>query len=800
MSYNIFYTQVDSNLQEELNARGRAGVYDRSNKSLDYMLSKVANIKLTAYNSTGSNSEVVDELGGETVRGSRYQPNTFLSDPSYTVDSVNIYEADTPAGQAAMAINALNGNNVEIGKAYLEQRTLQDKSRRVGPYISNVLVNIGDHSFGLLNKADINIVIPNVERDLDRIETNFFRPGRYVRIDITHPETAVITRDSNTAGLLLPNILPNEEKLKTLYPGMLDTQIQKLKDDARRINSFRFEGLITTFNFSYDRDGTVNASLKLTGTSNVYTDVSMFQNADATKEKEKKSNIADPSNTETLEAQSAETGSNYTSQFYESLYDVVDQNIASDILQRAAEDDIIPKSDVTDAEGKEVEYILNLDVNINEKLPNRVLTKLNLNEPHYNPADTNDQWVLKGEPYVWVPDLRLNNIIPSVRDYRYITLGALIEFINGRILSKAGGESSAALPLIMCNELVTTSNYYGSLVSADPESILLLPQRPGEKQGMNTYGGLRFYQNIISSATGEWPGIWEEFIDKNNEPTKIIYPSRIFINLSLINKIVTKLSNEGRTSYNVKSFLAEISAYIKMNTGGAIEMKLVTHPTLQDALLFADVKCIKPTPTPSGSNPVIPYSVPMFANHEHGTICRDFKFNATLPESAKNLAYVLNSSSEIAENDIAPFINFMYTAGSGDVGKINAFIEKYEKKYTDNLEALESAKSNFGNEPYDDEPKTQLRKALNEYIKYPYAKIQDSQQQTAPIFPFEAEFTVDGVNGLRYGDVVTFHALPSRYKQNTCFSIIGITHNVSTQGDWTTTVKCIMRPNIEQNE
>ena len=49
MSYNIFYTQVDSNLQEELNARGRAGVYDRSNKSLDYMLSKVANIKLTAY-------------------------------------------------------------------------------------------------------------------------------------------------------------------------------------------------------------------------------------------------------------------------------------------------------------------------------------------------------------------------------------------------------------------------------------------------------------------------------------------------------------------------------------------------------------------------------------------------------------------------------------------------------------------------------------------------------------------------------------------------------------------------------
>ena len=68
---------------------------------------------------------------------------------------------------------------------------------------------------------------------------------------------------------------------------------------------------------------------------------------------------------------------------------------------------------------------------------------------------------------------------------------------------------------------------------------------------------------------------------------------------------------------------------------------------------------------------------------------------------------------------------------------------------------------------------------------------------TAPIFPFTAEFTIDGINGLRYGDVVTFEALPYRYRVNTVFSIIGITHSVDSNGLWTTQAKCIMRPSLE---
>ena len=89
-----------------------------------------------------------------------------------------------------------------------------------------------------------------------------------------------------------------------------------------------------------------------------------------------------------------------------------------------------------------------------------------------------------------------------------------------------------------------------------------------------------------------------------------------------------------------------------------------------------------------------------------------------------------------------------------------------------------------------------MYKVLTTYVKYPTDDITKSQQITAPIFPFDAEFTIDGISGFRYGDVLQFEALPTKYRANTVFSIIGITHTVGSDGSWTTLVRCIMRPSL----
>jgi hypothetical protein len=184
----------------------------------------------------------------------------------------------------------------------------------------------------------------------------------------------------------------------------------------------------------------------------------------------------------------------------------------------------------------------------------------------------------------------------------------------------------------------------------------------------------------------------------------------------------------------------------------------------------------------------------MLANHINGTIVRSFTFQAKLPANVKNLSYVLNSGTNVSESEIAPYLNFMYN--SKDVGAINAAKLKYKEKHQTILKNLTEAKTSYGLIPFSQENTTKLYKALVEYVKFPYDDIMQSQQMTAPVFPFDVDFEIDGINGLRYGDVLTFEGLPEKYRNNTVFSIIGITHDVSTEGVWITKIKCIMRPNI----
>ena len=278
---NIFYTQVDTNLQEELNARGRTGFQNSTTKAIDFMVGKIANVEIVAYETSSSLSAKIAVLGGRNVQIGRYLPSGpegYLTDYSYKQESIDFYTQDDVSIAQTNAGLSGKTTNASVGDAYLKQTELTDRSRRTGPYITTVDVTIGDHSMGLLNKATVSIVIPNVARDLDNIEDAWFRPGRYVSIRIEHPETAVVTRTVNnegtvTGGLLSPKTLPNPERIKELYPAW---DVDKFLKQYSLMNAFIFEGLITSFDFSYTADGTVEATLSLTGTSNVYSDVSMF--------------------------------------------------------------------------------------------------------------------------------------------------------------------------------------------------------------------------------------------------------------------------------------------------------------------------------------------------------------------------------------------------------------------------------------------------------------------------------------------------------------------------------------------
>jgi hypothetical protein len=912
---NIFYTEVDKNLREELNARGRAGFQSRTTKDLDFMLGKIANVQLTAFAGNGSDTAVVSILGGSTVQGGRYLPSGpdgYLTNKVITDQTLDFYtETDVAMNELTRLLGKLPDKNVIAGNAYLKDTPIYDRVRRPGPYVTGIDIAIGDHSMGLLNKATINISIPNVTRDLDNVEEVWFRPGRYVAIDIVHPDSAVITRTVNTTngevtgGYLTEKTLPRKDRIKELYPKWdVDEFLKKIS----KMNVFNFEGLITSFDFSYTADGTVEATLSLTGTSNVYTDVSMYLSGD--QKTEKKSTPGDNTQNFTIQPVITTTppvaGEEATTE-PQQLWQVIQSRVEATVrkfkeysdatkkfqqflLPYSSKGGYTPATDhfllvgeqwlpkikqeqIPEAKN-EYKYggaIKNKIIRVS-KLDkterSKALTPITSGSVPVDPASIPDASTLIN-PFTGatglstlsptstidevdqvVQILSFNGLITDAENTeftndlararkeeaeaqaradkqnakrsefienfnkgegqsnynRYITLGALIHEINNYVVSNISG--SVKVAEIVHTDVLNFSNYYPLLVSTNPEDVLFLPKDPSVINDMNSYAAtledvlngtsLIYYKDVVNQITRygltenalfesnykEWPGVYE----KQGNVGKM-YPSRIFINLETVQRVIESLTKQ-KNGYTVKAFISKISEIVSRCSGNAIDLKLVTYPDDPSKLMLSDSKYLKST-----NETVIPYSVPMFANHPHGSVVREFSFAAKLPENVKNLSYVLNQGDNVTEEQIAPYMNFMYNAKNAT--EVNKALATYRIKYSENIKRLVQAKRNYGLSPGITERKQALYKAVTDYIKFPTDDIKSSQQITAPIFPFEAEFTIDGINGLRYGDVLTFEALPSKYRINTVFSVIGITHTVSTEGDWTTKVKCIMRPSIE---
>jgi hypothetical protein len=810
----IFYSQIDANLETELNARGNAGAR-RSNADLNHMIGKISNVEITAYvtSSYDANYIISDTklgvLGGDGVRVGRYLPtgeNGYLNE--------NRYDTTTIVFDAA-------------GNASAEYPPLTDATYRIAPYVTSMDVQIGDHSMGLLNRATVAISIPNPQRDLDTIEETWLRPGRLVKIEIAQTDDAVIT------GLLLSqSMIPAQDKLKELYNPATTTALDTISKNLRKMNSYQFYGLITSFEFSYQTNGTVDATISLTGTSNVYTDVSMWIKTEQKPVEAPKTTFNYNAPIGTPPAPTANTTTAPVNGFYETLYKTVDTAIGPAAETKKLTGIITyPGSLVTTTDqyilyGETYPQQVDDDTLVRVKQENLQLEAANTAASASN-VITSQQNATALSQSLANPAIPYNYIAPqeirptaSIVDLeaadktssifaRYITLGALVHFINVNVIDKMKGSVLGAK--LQCDDIQCNSNYYSELTSCIPNEVLFLPRTPADSGGPNTYGELTYYKQIKDQVPSNWHGYSDAIGNGAGDATKeaqqalAIKPSRIFLNLAMIEDILLGkeiagarsggLTSSGTTGFILRDFMNVISSKIKYATGGAINMSLMTNPNAETELLFTDVKCLKTPDGAGGIKKVIPYSVPMLANHANGTIVRDFKLSATLPENVKNLSYVLNSGDDVSEEDIAPFMNFMYN--SKDPEKINEITAKYKKKHDDTVLQLKETRAKLGQSPMVAEIQRNMYKQLTTYIKFPTSDIRKSQQITSPIFPFSAEFTIDGINGLRYGDVLTFAVLPLKYKVNTVFSIIGITHTVGNDGIWQTNVRCIMRPSLD---
>ena len=239
------------------------------------------------------------------------------------------------------------------------------------------------------------------------------------------------------------------------------------------------------------------------------------------------------------------------------------------------------------------------------------------------------------------------------KEQRYITLSYLIKFLNKYIISKQ--QSVAPAAYIICNDEICNSNYLPALVSANPTDIWIT----GDEHDF--YGNVNAERESKLAGTNLTSRNWYEDNDPKSgtlpsfsdtakgSPGKIGKPSRILINLNVIERILIELLKTP-DDFKATNFLMEISKLISAATGNFINMKLISYPEDPDYLIYYDsnYKGID-------SHNVTPYSVPMFANHPKGTIVREFKFESKLPQNMQGIMYTVNQSETVSEEKIAPF-------------------------------------------------------------------------------------------------------------------------------------------------
>lgn len=745
MAGDIFYSSVDKNLRSELNARAAAGFSSRDYKQIDFMLSKITNVQVSAYkgpllvpnelvedNVTGGNHRFAI-LGGSQTRRESYRPSSTGTDGGFK-------------------------------GGYLTKDRL---ANRIPPVITLAEINIGDHSMALLNKATFNVLISDPSADLNEFESIWFKPGRNVEIRYEGSKDQIITYKTNkdgevTNGLLTP---PSGSRYKLLTEKYGSKAADK-EYQFRKMNEITFAGIITSFTFSYLPDGTVEATIMMSGTSNIFTDVSLML----------------PDNEDEPAGE--------TNTFYKYVKDQVDSHIKN-----------IDES-----------KFLNLEIKTDKT--------------------RNDLNILIGSLYQEKPK-PLNSVGPTQpvdlqNQYKYISLGLLIKYINDKLIAKLNNvpktESTESKPVpltidakIICNEEICLGNVYPYLTSADPKKILLWK---GTTQGSNVSS---YPDKDIEIAPSQADIDAAEEAEEDTPPTidyfpielmqdviaetpgfqsgKKTYPSRIYIGLDTVIKPL--LNNDKITTVNM--LLKQISSIIASNTGGLIKMALITDPAVPDMLLYYNTNYVgnEENIKEIGVNPyLIPMSsksslesIPNENKSVIGSIVTDAKISSKLPDNMKSLAFVLNEGSDISKSQISPFVTYMYADGSADEPNTQRgrIAKNYTKKHLEVMKELREAKALLSNDFLDNPSIGRLRDILYKYNQYPTKSIKDTNTLNAPVFIFDAEITIEGIQGFRIGDVVQLPVLPTRYRTQAVFSVIGITHNVDSAGVWRTKLKLVMR-------
>lgn len=763
MSNTLFYSQVNKALQTELKARAAAGATDRSTKALNFMLEKVANVEITPYDDDKLDKPVKGGiLGGSTMREGAFVPTglgAFLPPGSGILKEIEEQATAFVSDKSGDVISAITGEDTTAGLPLNSKRPVY----RTTPYISTVSTQIYDQSRGYLNKATFDIMIPDPTSDMDIMESIYCIPGRNVKIEIQHPDSAIIS-DEFGGGQLSPEELVDYTALKATYPNITEEEI-------RLLNRVTFNGKISTFSYNYENDGSAKITVECLGTTGTYITVSSY----ITENLDDKDNV-DSNNP-------SQKSTNTVSSFYKAVLKEMDTKMFGD--------------------NPEPSSILNKEIKIDDKDYQSIL---------YGTYYSQGENAASESQYKF---LSLGLLVKYVND-----------FLLKKLDNDNEGTGTNQPAQIICTDEFCKSNRYDDIVSADPTRILLWPGLSktntnvyGEETNVVTlisplsntpqefeFPPLTAFESVQPVTpgflTGTIPGATSGAPGLVNFLSQEAYPARIYINIEIIKELVEKFETN-KKDITIKDIFIGISDEISRQTGDAFRLKLIQHPVLEKALLFYDTEYNDSTTSlpanqqESEASDAIEqigfgeFTMPAFAGDGGATAVKELSITSKVPDSVKSMIYGISAGSKTFNRN-AVYSPYVYATKE----KRDVIAKEYQENHEQSLKELKEKKADKALNPQSEQATLELQKALAKYNMFPYPDIKQSIKIQNPAFPLEISLTLDGINGFKWGDILNVAGLPKKYQRTFVFMVIGIVHNVDTTGEWNTQLQLKARVRI----
>ena len=377
-----------------------------------------------------------------------------------------------------------------------------------------------------------------------------------------------------------------------------------------------------------------------------------------------------------------------------------------------------------------------------------------------------------------------NNNSTTSAEY-FISVGMLVYYINTYLLKKI---EDGTTPEIVCTDDICRSIYYEKIVSADPTKVLLWPGKGKTKT--NVYPASTDYvteQNSETNSNVTQIVAYSKVIpvtsgfNVTTDDQKVAYPARIYVNISIIKDLLASRVAENK-EVTVKDILNTVSLQISSNTGRAYNLKLIQDP-IAEKLLFYDTNFKDPSREIAQE-----FEIPTYMSEVGITAVRSMTLTTRVPESIKSMIYGLSSGITTTQQ-VGMYSPYVFATPEVK----EEIKQKHAEEHRQAVASLEKSKYTYAAKPNRTTAVPELREAVAKYVTYYTEDIEESIKATAPAFPMEAEITMDGINGFKYGDVLNLSGIPRKYRDTFVFMVINITHDVSEQGDWSTKLKLLAR-------